>query len=96
MTFNVDFSGDDEELAKITAKLEEKGIGPDIENVLSGEPADDIYNKLDLGSVPAVYVFDQSGELAERFDNNDLDKYGKDGFSYEQHIGPLVEKLLGQ
>lgn len=96
MTFNVNYSGEEEDKEEIIAKLKEIGVGPAIENILSTEPADDVYAKLDLGAVPAVYVFDKSGQLAERFDYNDPEKFGEDGFSYEKHVGPLVDKLVNQ
>lgn len=96
MTFNVDYSGQEEDREAITEMLEEKGIGGTFHNILSSVPSDDLYAKLDLGAVPAVYVFDKTGKLAERFDYNDPEKFGEDGFSYEKHVGPLVDKLVAE
>lgn len=62
------------------------------DNYLCTEAADEIFLKIDLASIPAVYVFGPEGELVERFDN-DEQKYG-DEFTYEEHILPKVKSLL--
>lgn len=64
-----------------------------ITNVICNEVDFDIYDKLDLASIPAVYVYGIDGELAKRFDNAD-DEYEGEGFTYEQHIVPLVKELM--
>jgi hypothetical protein len=38
-------------------------------------------------------VYDRSGKLAKLF-KNDSREYGKDGFTYEKNIEPLVRRLL--
>jgi len=49
-----------------------EGVGArGIENLLSGEEADAMYRKLELDSVPAVYVWKPDGTLARRFDAED-------------------------
>ncbi|MDC0273176.1 MAG: TlpA disulfide reductase family protein [Planctomycetaceae bacterium] len=62
------------------------------DNYLCNEPADEVFVKIDLGSIPAVYVFGTNGELVERFDN-DAQKYG-DEFTYADHILPKLISLL--
>jgi thiol-disulfide isomerase/thioredoxin len=62
------------------------------DNYLCTEPADEVFVKIDLGSIPAVYVFGTDGELVERFDN-DTQKYG-DEFTYADHILPKLKSLL--
>ena len=62
-------------------------------NVISSDAADDVFQRLKLGSIPAVLVYGRDGQLAKRFDNDDA-LYGKEGFTYEKHIVPLVEQLL--
>lgn len=58
------------------------------ENLLSSDEAETLLKKLDLPSIPAVYVFDQKGKLAQRFD----DSHNTSGkFSYDD-----VEKLVGK
>lgn len=63
-------------------------------NVLSKTPSDELFEKIDLASIPAVYVFGTDGKVANRFDN-DEGKYG-DEFTYEKHVIPMVDKLLAQ
>ena len=63
-------------------------------NFLCTEASDVLFEKLDLGSIPAVLVYGPDGELAERFDN-DEGKYG-DEFTYAEHVIPLVEKLTAK
>ena len=41
-----------------------------IENLLGREDSDTLYAKLELTSVPAVYVFGRDGELLRRFDDD--------------------------
>jgi len=60
------------------------------ENLLSSDEAESLLKKLDLPSIPAVYVFDRNGKLAERFD----DSHNTSGkFSYDD-VEKLVAKLL--
>lgn len=63
-------------------------------NVLCKTPSDELFDKIDLGSIPAVYVYGTDGKLANRFDN-DEGKYG-DEFTYEKHVIPMVEKLIAK
>lgn len=63
------------------------------DNVLSSVPSDKLYEKLDLGSIPAVLVYGPDGRLVQRFDN-DEGEYGEEGFTYEEQVVPLVENLL--
>jgi len=53
----------------------------------------DVYELIKLASIPAVYVYDTQGKMAKRFDN-DAGDYGDEGFTYEDHIIPLIEKLM--
>ena len=62
------------------------------DNYLCTEAADEIFLKIDLASIPAVYLFGPEGELVERFDN-DEQKYG-DEFTYQDHILPKLKSLL--
>jgi len=79
-------NGDDilEALAKMKA---------DIHNIISSTPDEDLYEKIDLASIPAVLVYSADGKLAKRF-SDESGEYGQTGFSYEKHITPFVEKLL--
>jgi len=62
------------------------------DNVLGTEDSETLYKKMELASVPAVYVYDRDGMLAKRFDNEDASK-PEDAFNYE-HVGKLVEELV--
>ena len=61
-------------------------------NFLSTTPSDDLFEKIDLASIPAVLVFGPDGKLAKRFDNDELED-DADPFSYKKQIIPLVNKL---
>jgi thiol-disulfide isomerase/thioredoxin len=59
--------------------------GATFDNVLSSTPSDELCKKLDLASIPAVYVFDRNGNLAKRFE----------GSKAYDDVPALVEKLVG-
>ena len=61
-------------------------------NVLLNVESDALFEKLDLASNPAVYVFGKDGQIAKRFDNDNAKK-GED-FTYDKDIVPFVEKLM--
>ncbi|MFV0442718.1 MAG: TlpA family protein disulfide reductase [Planctomycetaceae bacterium] len=61
------------------------------ENVLCSTPAEDLFNTLKIGSIPAVYVYNQSGQLAKVF----ADPVDGEEFTYEHQIRPFVQNLLG-
>ena len=66
-----------------------------LHNFISSTASDEFYEKhVDFASIPAIYVYGPDGTLAKRFDN-DQGEYGAEGFTYEQHIVPFVEGLLG-
>ncbi len=64
-------------------------------NVICNEADEQVYTKIDLAGVPAIYVYDKQGQLHKRFDN-DSAEYGDEGFTYQQHVIPLVEQLMSQ
>jgi len=53
----------------VQAFLEKVGAGK-VENLFASEEADSLYEKLDLVSVPAVYVWKPDGSLAVRYDDD--------------------------
>lgn len=54
-------------------------------------PSDDMYAALDIPSIPAVFVYDQSGKLVKKF----VDAGDTAGFTYEEDVIPfLVESGL--
>jgi thiol-disulfide isomerase/thioredoxin len=62
-------------------------------NILLSDPDTDVWEKIQLAAIPAVYVYDATGKLAKRFDN-DAGDYGDEGFSYKKHILPMIEQLI--
>ena len=64
-------------------------------NFLSTTPSDDLFDKIDLASIPAVMIYSADGKLAKRFDNDELED-DEDPFSYKKQITPLVDKLAKQ
>jgi thiol-disulfide isomerase/thioredoxin len=63
------------------------------QNFICSDADENMYTNLDLGSIPAIYVYDTDGTLHKRFDN-DSGEYGDEGFTYQDHVVPLVEELL--
>jgi len=53
--------------------------------------ADDLFTELDLGSIPAIYVYGRDGTLAKRFDISNSQGMG---VSYENQVVPLVNELV--
>ena len=64
------------------------------DNILAGDDADMMYEKLALAAPPAVYVYDRSGKLAKRFDNEQVRGDGE-GFTYKD-VGRLVAQLAAE
>lgn len=62
-------------------------------NLLSSEADEDLYKRIGIASIPVVQVYGRDGKLSRQFDN-EKDEYGKDGFTYEKHITPFVNKLV--
>ena len=65
----------------------------EFQNVISSDPDAELFEKLDLASIPAVYVYERRGKLAKRFVNDNI-RSPEDEFTYRKDIIPLVEKLL--
>lgn len=69
--------------------------GAEFQNVISSDPDTELFDRLDLASIPAVYVYDRRGKLVKRFDNDQI-KGPEDEFTYKKDVIPLVEKLLAE
>lgn len=63
-------------------------------NGMSTLAADELFQKIDLDSIPAVYVYDRAGKVAKRFDNRTPASPTEEGISYELQIDPLVAELV--
>lgn len=69
VSLNLDFMGNGtpEECREPVIKfLREQAAAFD--NILSSDSDEAIYEKLEFGAIPAVFVFDRQGKLAKRFD----------------------------
>lgn len=93
--FNLDYSGAaDENLESIRQSVAEflAKQNAHFPNAVSADPADDVFHRLELASIPAVLVYDREGRLNKRFDNDDA-QYGDAGFTYAEHVVPWLERL---
>ena len=68
------------------------GQAATFENLLSSDESDVLYRKFKLASVPAVFVYDRTGQLRRRFDNQKA-KTAAEAFTYSQ-VRDLVAELL--
>ncbi len=95
-TVDLDYYGDPDTppetfVGKVTEVL--KKLQAKTENFICRDADEQVFKKLQVASIPVVLVFDKEGKLAKKF-TNDANEYGKDGFTYEQHIVPFVRSLL--
>ena len=96
LAFDYEGIGTPEEvLPPVQAFLEKVGAG-DVTNMLNKEEADSLYKKLNLVSIPAVYVYKPDGTLARRFDDEDASKRLGRPFTYadvEAEIRSLLPSI---
>jgi thiol-disulfide isomerase/thioredoxin len=96
VSFNVEYDGAEDTSPKANSEaildflVEQKA---DIQNLISSTPHNEWYKTIDLAGIPVVFVYGPDGKLAKRFDNDTL-AYGTEGFTYEDHIIPLIETLV--
>ncbi len=57
-------------------------------NILCSVESDELFEQLDLASIPAVYVYGKNGQLAKRFAGEEV--------HYDKEVLPLVQQLLKQ
>jgi thiol-disulfide isomerase/thioredoxin len=62
-------------------------------NVISSTPDEALYEAIGAASVPVVLVYGRDGKLKKKFTNDDRE-YGDEGFTYAEHINPMVQQLL--
>jgi thiol-disulfide isomerase/thioredoxin len=68
--------------------------GAEFQNLLASDPSDELFEKMELASIPAVYVFGRDGKLAKRFDNEKATSEA-DNFTYKD-VNKLVEELIAK
>jgi len=78
----------DEQVPRVLQFLRDKGATFD--NVLSSVDADTLYQKLQIASIPVVFVYDRQGKLRERFTEPPPGK----GLPLYEQVQAAVEKLL--
>ncbi|TWT74930.1 thiol-disulfide oxidoreductase [Allorhodopirellula solitaria] len=92
---NVDFYGGKKYPPKsyeprATAFLQ--AVKADFPNYICQTPSDEVFQSVKINALPAVLVFDEQGKLVERF----TDASHSGGFSYQDDIVPVVERLLAE
>ena len=95
VSLNLDYYGSEppEKLREPAAKILQE-TGAAAKNFLSSTKDEDVYAKVGATPVPIVMVYDRAGKLTRLFVNNNEEEYGKEGFTYKDHIAPLVKELV--
>ena len=91
VSVSLDYDVDDLESAKeeVLDVLKSKNLT--VRNTIQSDPDYDVQKEL-MMTIPIVLVYDQMGERVHAF-HNGKGEYG-DGFTYDDHVIPAVEKLL--
>jgi hypothetical protein len=95
LSLAVDYEGigtPEDVLPAVREFLERVGAGRVI-NMVSTEESDAIYRKLDLASVPAVYVWRPDGSLAVRFDDDHAARSLGRPFTYDDVEAAVIEQV---
>ncbi|MBL8814964.1 MAG: TlpA family protein disulfide reductase [Planctomyces sp.] len=99
ISYNVDYSGIKSKPAETYRARVEKFLVKNeatFTNILSTQAADEVFEKLKLASIPAVYVYGRDGKLAKRFDESLLEDGEEEAFTYKKDINPFVEDLVSK
>jgi thiol-disulfide isomerase/thioredoxin len=75
---------------RVVKFLEKHDAG--FQNLLASVASEELFDKMGISSIPAVYVFGPDGKLAKRFDNEQA-KTEEDNFTYAD-VNKLVEELV--
>ncbi|HUG90479.1 MAG TPA: redoxin family protein [Planctomycetaceae bacterium] len=78
---------------RVVAFLREQDAGI-LDNVLLDTPLIDFLDQIGLASSPAIYVYDRSGKLAKRFDNDNVAR-AEDEFTLSA-VEALISELVEQ
>jgi thiol-disulfide isomerase/thioredoxin len=95
VSYNVDYIGQKSKpvesyLPKVGGFLE-KQKSTSVINLISSEADSDVFEKLEIASIPVVILYDKQGNLLKKFTEANS---GEDGLSYESDIIPLIEAAL--
>jgi len=95
VSYNVDYIGQKSKpvesyLPKVSAFLE-KQKSTDVVNLISSEADSDVFEKLEIASIPVVMLYDREGKWIKKFTEANS---GEDGLTYESDIIPAIEAAL--
>lgn len=99
ISFNVDYVGIKSKPAEFYRERVEAFLTKQkatIPNILCTIESDKVFEKLELSSIPAVYVFDAEGKEVKRFDDSLLEDGEEEAFTYKSDINPFVKNLVDQ
>ncbi|WP_339743922.1 TlpA disulfide reductase family protein [uncultured Rubinisphaera sp.] len=96
VSLNIDFYGGkdqkpEDNREKVLKFL--KSRNATMHNIVATNPDEIVLQQIKTAAIPAAIIYDRNGKIHKVF-NNDEDLYGPKGFNYQEHITPLVEKLL--
>ena len=97
LSLSFDYEGigsPDDVVPRVEGFLRDVGAGT-IVNLVAREDADALYQKMDLVSVPAVFIWKPDGSLARKFDDDMASKEMGRPFTYED-ITAAVEACLAR
>lgn len=97
LSLNLDYAGIKSKPPEFYRPRVEKFLGrvkPDFKNFLCITEANEFFDSIKLGSIPAVLVYGPDGKLAQRFDDKMLEPGEEEPFNYEQDINPFVKDLV--
>ncbi|MDG2131339.1 MAG: thioredoxin-like domain-containing protein [Fuerstiella sp.] len=96
ISFNIDYVGIKSKppeyyRAKVEKFLQKREA--EFPNFLCSVDSIEIFDQLDLNSIPAVLVFGRDGRLGKRFDDTLLKPGKQEAFTYQHDINPFVAAL---
>ena len=97
ISFNVDYVGIKSKPAEFYRARVEAFLTKQkatFSNVLCNVESDKVFEKLELSSIPAVYVFDAEGKEVRRFDDSLLEDGEEEAFTYKADINPFIKDLV--
>ncbi len=95
VSYNVDYIGQKSKpvesyLPKVSGFLEQQR-STSVLNLMSAEADSDVFDKLEIASIPVVMLFDRAGKLVKKFTEGNS---GEDGLTYEADIIPAIEAAM--
>ncbi len=97
ISLNLDYIGLAKEppeslIPKVTKFLKSTNAdAPNLVHLLSSDEDSAMLSKLEIASMPAIFIYDRKGNLSTKVT---ADTAGSDGMSYASDVNPVVEKLV--